>query len=182
MAITLEANYSKKIGLPGYSSHQYGVTVKAELSDTEKIPEESERVYRMLQDAVDREIQQTGWLPGNGETGINGNGNGTGNHAADGRNGSHPQGFPSGDEWNCTPKQKDLILGIVAENGLEKREIEKLARERFGSGVRSLNRLEASGLIDELFEVYGSGGRKNRRPGGSGADRARAGNWKGGAR
>ena len=25
MALTLEANYSKKIGLPGYSSHQYSL-------------------------------------------------------------------------------------------------------------------------------------------------------------
>ena len=31
--ITLEANYSKKIGLPGYSSHQFSVTLKSELSE-----------------------------------------------------------------------------------------------------------------------------------------------------
>jgi hypothetical protein len=31
--ITLEANYSKKIGLPGYSSHQFSVTLKSELAD-----------------------------------------------------------------------------------------------------------------------------------------------------
>ena len=33
MAIHLEANYSKKLGLPGYSSHQYSVTVKTEVTD-----------------------------------------------------------------------------------------------------------------------------------------------------
>ncbi len=47
MAIVLEANYSKKLGLPGYSSHQYGVTVRAELSDLNQVSEESERVYRL---------------------------------------------------------------------------------------------------------------------------------------
>jgi len=26
--LTLEANYSKKIGPPGYSSHQFSITVK----------------------------------------------------------------------------------------------------------------------------------------------------------
>jgi len=31
--ITLEANYSKKIGLPGYSLHQFSVTLKSELTD-----------------------------------------------------------------------------------------------------------------------------------------------------
>jgi hypothetical protein len=33
MAIQLEANYSKKLGLPGYSSHQYSVTIRTELGD-----------------------------------------------------------------------------------------------------------------------------------------------------
>jgi hypothetical protein len=32
-AIHLEANYSKKLGLPGYSSHQYSVTIKTEVTD-----------------------------------------------------------------------------------------------------------------------------------------------------
>ncbi|MBC2594709.1 hypothetical protein H5P28_11500 [Ruficoccus amylovorans] len=63
MAIVLEANYCKKLGLPGYSSHQYGVTIRAELGDINQVPEESERVYRLLQTSVDRELQQTGWLP-----------------------------------------------------------------------------------------------------------------------
>ena len=33
MAITLEANYAKKRGLPNYSSHQYCVTIRTELTD-----------------------------------------------------------------------------------------------------------------------------------------------------
>ena len=36
MAIILEANYSKKLGLPGYSSHQYAVTVRTELETSIK--------------------------------------------------------------------------------------------------------------------------------------------------
>jgi hypothetical protein len=31
--LTLEANYSKKIGLPGYSSHQLMVTLRTEITD-----------------------------------------------------------------------------------------------------------------------------------------------------
>lgn len=31
--ITLEANYSKKIGLPGYSSHQFSITLRTEIAD-----------------------------------------------------------------------------------------------------------------------------------------------------
>jgi hypothetical protein len=32
MAIKLIANYSKRLGLPGYSSHQFSVSVETELS------------------------------------------------------------------------------------------------------------------------------------------------------
>ena len=31
MAIVLEANYAKKLGLPNFSSHQYSVTIRTEL-------------------------------------------------------------------------------------------------------------------------------------------------------
>jgi hypothetical protein len=33
MVITLEANYAKKLGLPNFSSHQYSVTIRTELTD-----------------------------------------------------------------------------------------------------------------------------------------------------
>ena len=44
MAITLEANYSKKLGLPGYSSHQYMITLKTELADLSQVDAESSDV------------------------------------------------------------------------------------------------------------------------------------------
>jgi len=49
--ITLEANYSKKIGLPGYSSHQYSVSLKTELADVTQVQTESARLYAVLQQA-----------------------------------------------------------------------------------------------------------------------------------
>ncbi len=66
MAIQLEANYSKKLGLPGYSSHQYSVTIRIELGDIKQVEAESARLYTLLQGCVDRDIQQTGFLPANG--------------------------------------------------------------------------------------------------------------------
>ena len=33
MAILLEFNYGKKLGLPGYSSHNFGVSMKAEVNN-----------------------------------------------------------------------------------------------------------------------------------------------------
>ena len=153
--IVFEANYSKKLGLPGYSSHQYSVTVRCEVTDIKQVPAESNRIYKLLQDAVDKEIQNTGFLPTNGN-GSNG-GNGNGHEHKDNGNGNGP--------WACSEKQKELILKIVNENNLDKQEIESLAQERFSKGVKELNRLEASGLIEELLEKHGTkeNGRTQRR-------------------
>jgi len=149
--ITLEANYSKKIGLPGYSSHQFSVTLRSEIADLSKVQEESKRLYEELQHAVDTSIQEVGYLPGE-----NGNGNGNGHH-----NGKRTNGNGNVDAWNCSDKQRDLIVKIVDEHKLDKNDIEKLAQERFSKGVKSLNKLEASGLIDELLEKHG--GKQNGR-------------------
>ena len=100
MALVLEANYSKKLGLPGYSSHQYSVTVRTELSDVNQVEAESRRLYGLLQTCVDREIQSTGFLPGQQR-------NGNGHHHSNGN------GNGAADEWKCSPKQKELILQLV---------------------------------------------------------------------
>ena len=153
MAITLEANYSKKLGLPGYSSHQYSVTIRAELGDMKQVEAESARLYTLLQDCVDRAIQETGFLPVNG----NGHSNGQPNNGTTNRANGNSNGH--GEAWACSDKQKELILKVVEENRLDKRHIETLAQERFGKGVRQLNKMEASGLIEELLERYpGNGG------------------------
>jgi hypothetical protein len=150
--ITLEANYSKKIGLPHYSSHQFSVSLRTELADVSQVEQESARLYRVLQQSVDSNIQQVGFLPGQ-----NGNGNGNG----------HRQTQAAEEAWKCSPKQKDLILKIVDEHKLDKNHVENLAQDRFGKGVKILNKLEASGLIDELLEQTGQKkpGRRFQRAG-----------------
>jgi hypothetical protein len=63
MAIVIEANYSKKLGLPGYSSHSYSVTLRSEIADLSQVERESSKLYSILQGSVDREIQETGFVP-----------------------------------------------------------------------------------------------------------------------
>ena len=156
MAIKLIANYAKRLGLPGYSSHQFSVSVETELQNVENAANESARLYATLQQAVDEQIQQTGFVPADGY-GLNGarpQTSGQDNGVQDtGNNG----------DWQCSDKQRELIEKIVRENHLDKNEVEQMATELFGHGVRSLNRLAASGLIDELLEKYG-----NRQRGGNG--------------
>ena len=150
--ITLECNYAKKLGLPQYSSHQFSITLKTELADLTQVQAESGRLYKLLQSAVDGSIQEVGFLPANGNGNghpTNGQGHGTNGHSANGH------GNGRADAWACSDKQKELILSVVEENRLDKKEIEHLAQERFSKSVRALNKLEASGLIDELLEKYG---------------------------
>ena len=145
--ITLEANYSKKIGLPGYSSHQFSVTLKSELSDITQAEKESARLYAVLQSSVDHNIRQVGFLP-------NANGNG---------NGHHQPAPVETDAWKCSDKQRDLIRKITDEHKLDKTKVDQLAQDRFGKGVKALNKLEASGLIEELLEQTGQSKPRNQR-------------------
>ncbi len=63
MAIKLIANYSKRLGLPGYSSHQFEVSIETEISNPSEVQSVSERIYNTLQSAVDAQIQQVGFVP-----------------------------------------------------------------------------------------------------------------------
>jgi len=144
MSIHLELVYGKKIGLPEYSSHHFSVSLKAEVASADDIPGEVERIYQTLQDSVDRQIVQPGFVPGQEEP--------------------VPVRVlpPSEKAWKCSPKQRDLILKLVDEQGLDRTQVDQQARERFGKGVVELNKLEASGLIDSLMPGQNRG-RKPRR-------------------
>jgi len=160
MAVILQMTYSKKLGLPNFSSHQCSVSLQAEIADVSQITGESKRLYSLMQEAVDREMQHVGFLPDATTYGM---------HAPEGE--SHSRGReaagPESAAWKCSEKQRQLIEKIVAERELDKREVEDLSKEMFGEGVRQLNRLQASGLIDELLERHG-GQRRNGNRNGSG--------------
>ena len=164
MAIVLEANYAKKLGLPGFSSHQYSVSIRAEVTDLSQIEQESSRLYGLLQHAVDQSIQQVGFMP---DAATYGNTAPATSRPPNGR--STPSGQRG--QWRCSDKQSALIQKIVQDHHLDKTEVEQLALDMFGVGVTQLDRLQASGLIDELFERHGGGTPRNsgRQPHPSGA-------------
>ena len=157
MAVFIKATYSKKLGLPQYSSHQYTVEVSAELTDLAQLPQASADLYARLQQAVDGQIVNPGFIPGDTPPA------GTGTKPAPaGASGKPPAiavpGHRGDEPWRCSDKQRDLILKIVDEHGLDKAEVEKLAQARFGIGVKQLNKLQASSLIDERLETHGGTG------------------------
>jgi hypothetical protein len=159
MAIKLIANYSKRLGLPGYSSHQFSVSVETELVTTDDVAAESERLYQRLQSTVDEQMLKTGFVP-------------PGTYGMEETNGSDAPApgtiteIHDNGRWKCSDKQKDLMK-LVDEHHLDKNEVDHLARQRFGKGVKQLSKLEASGLIDELLDTYGGGSNTGNRRNGS---------------
>ena len=142
MAILLEFNYGKKLGLPGYSSHNFGVSMKAEVNDPEAIPTEAERVYSLLQKSVDSQIANPGFIPS-----VNGKA------MQVQTNGNDPKTDP--DSWNCTIRQRALIVGVLERNGLELDAADDLANELHGKPMADLERLEVSGVITEVLNRWG---------------------------
>ena len=179
MAIKMISNYSKKLGLPGFSSHQFSVSLETELVTTDDVAREAARLYQLLQSSVDGQILTTGFVPPydygmepaetNGSPAPNASANGPSSAstlaaviaaAIASANGSasntgNGTNWQRGQEWKCSDKQRDLILKLVDEHQLDKHTVEALAVERFGKGVRMLNKIEASGLIDELLDTHG---------------------------
>ena len=173
MAVILEAAYSKKLGLPNYSSHSYVVSIRTELSDLTQVEAESARLYALLQQSVDGQIQKVGFLPEattyglHDDTPLNGNHHGNRNGAGRSSENPPPVHQQPGDAWTCSDKQKELILKLVEQHHLDKQEVETLAKELFGVPVKTLNRLQASGLIEELLARHGKAKKNGRTNGAS---------------
>lgn len=163
MALIVTTDYSKKLGLPGFSSHQFSVSIQTELTDLDRVPGEVARLYQLLQQAVDREIQQTGFVPadGYGETQrslpVN-SGNGNGQHQSNGHfngNGSTPRRgtapVSGNGSWQCSDKQRRLLTDLSRELRLSEDDLDERALRLFQRPARQLNKLSASGLITELL-------------------------------
>ena len=142
--ITIECNYSKKLGLPQYSSHQFGITLRTELSNLADVQAESARLYTLLQQSVDASIQQTGFLPANTQT------------MAPAPHNGHRHDLSAGD-WLCSAKQRHLILKTASEKGLQDQELQGLSQSQFSKALQQLTRPEASSLISQLLSQRRTG-------------------------
>tara|TARA_R110002096_G_scaffold342549_1_gene535523 strand:- start:8322 stop:8855 length:534 start_codon:yes stop_codon:yes gene_type:complete len=171
MAITLISNYAKRLGLPGYSSHQFSVSVQTELTDLERVPGEIARLYHLLQTAVDREIQQTGFVPDEvygleASTPSAGNGNPNGNPRHHNNRNQN-----SSSTWQCTPKQRQLIRQLAGELQLSAEQVDQRSQQLFRLPAAKLNKLSASGLISDLLEQTGKDAVKVGSRGSNGSHR-----------
>ena len=172
MAVILQMTYQKKLGLPNYSSHACSVSLTVEIPDVSVAAQESTKLYSLLQTAVDNEIQQVGYMPDATSYGMHQNGNGHPSNGTGNGNG-HPSQERSNDQWNCTEGQRGFITRIVNESKLDRNEVENMAQQLFGCGVRQCDKMQASQLIEELLEKTGKG-KGRRRPQWGGREPARA--------
>ena len=172
MAVILSMTYQKKLGLPNFSSHSCSVSLTVEIPDVSVAAQESAKLYALLQTAVDNEIQAVGYMPDAstygmrtdfGSNGQQQNGNGSNGHQTNGNGRQQPQQNRNGDGWNCTEGQRGFIQRIVNENGLNKDDVEATAQQLFGIGVKQLDKMQASQLIEELLEKTGKGNSNGRR-------------------
>ena len=174
MPIILQMTYQKKLGLPNYSSHACSASLSIEITDASVAAEKFNSLYELLQSSVDKDIQKVGFMPDASTYGmINGNGapsngrqanNGSGPPSIG--NGHSPRENRNGEHWNCTDGQKGLILRVINENNLKKQDIEDQAQQLFGVGVKDLDKMQASQLIEEMLEKVGKkpARRWNRQP------------------
>ncbi|MBP9222624.1 MAG: hypothetical protein KBF76_02065 [Verrucomicrobiales bacterium] len=169
MAIKLIANYAKRLGLPGYSSHQFSVSCETELTDLTQVHDEAARLYDLLQDSVDREIQQTGFVPGDdygdkSASSVHANGQSHGNGNGQKINGHHPDADPV---WQCSDRQRELIIGLATELNLDDASLDKRSERLFRRPAHQLNKLGASGLISDLLAEAGTRRQREGRHGGN---------------
>lgn len=149
--LQIQATYQKRLGLPGYSSHAYTVSVTAELSSLRKLQSENERLYRLLQNSVDEQLKIIGFVPEHAY-GMNG-GTAKPNH------GAAVQLVPTkprpndGDTWACSEKQRKFIELVAKREQFTESVLDNLAQRVCQLPVRELNTKQASQFIEQLLNI-----------------------------
>ena len=150
MAILLQFDYNKKLGLPGFSSHSFGISMKAEVADVETIGEEASKAYSILQQSVDSQIANPGLIP-----------SGNGKAIQVQSNGDKEKTNP--DDWTCTIRQRGLILSILERNDLDPEVVEDLAQELHGRPMSDLGKAQVSEVIGQVLDRWGRHPKTNGR-------------------
>lgn len=156
MAITLKAEYSRKIGKPSFSSEGYSICLETEISDLSQVSEASQRIHALLRSTVDRELGIV--LP------INGNGDSQAKRLTDGNGANNSAESPSQEsDWHCTDNQRDYILKLQKDRNIPDDDFEELAYELFNLSPKLLDRGKASDFIKELLARFDASNPQERQ-------------------
>ena len=150
MAVLLDITYSKKLGLPNYSSHSLGIGLKAEVANLDEVRGEVEKAYSLLQQSVDSQIVHSGFVS-NEDKGENGTDQVQKTQVKVNGNGSKTDP----DKWNCSVRQKGLIVSVIERNGLDFRVVDDLSQELHGRPMSDLGKMQVSAVITEVLDRWG---------------------------
>ena len=123
--------------------------MRTEVNKVEEIQEESEKAYRLLQQSVDAQLSNPGFIPSENNKETESKGTQI--------NGTDPE------KWNCTERQRGLILKILSQNDLPESAIEEVAQDLHGRPMSELGKLQVSSVISEVLDRWGRHKRSNGR-------------------
>jgi hypothetical protein len=150
--IQIEASYSKKLGLPNFSSHSFMISVRAEVSSLRKLQTESKHLYGLLQSSVDEQVKEVGFMPDASRYGMI-------VETAKPVNGSIVSGVPAkaeltaSDAWGCSDKQRAFIEKIAKREQFTPSELDGIAQTVCQLPVQKLDKRQASLFIGELLKL-----------------------------
>ncbi len=148
MAVLLDITYSKKLGLPNYSSHSLGIGLKAEVANLDEVRGEVEKAYSLLQQSVDSQIVHSGFVS-NEDKGENGTDQVQKTQVKVNGGATDP------DKWNCTVRQRGLIVSVIERNGLDLRVVDDLANDLCGKPMSHLGKAQVSEVIGQVLDRWG---------------------------
>ena len=148
MAVLLQFDYNKRLGLPAFSSHSFGITMKAEVTDLARIGEETERAYGLLQSAVDSQIVHQRYVS-NEDKGENGTDQVQKTQVKVNGGSTDP------DKWNCTVRQRGLLMTILERNDLDPEVVDDLSQELHGRPMSDLGKAQVSEVIGQVLNRWG---------------------------
>ena len=148
MAVLLDITYSKKLGLPNYSSHSLGIGLKAEVANLDEVRGEVEKAYSLLQQSVDSQIVHSGFVS-NEDKGENGTDQVQKTQVKVNGGATDP------DKWNCTVRQRGLIVSVIERNGLDLRVVDDLANDLCGKPMSGLGKAQVSEVIGQVLDRWG---------------------------
>lgn len=141
------------------------ISVRAEVSSLRRLETESARLYRVLQNSVDKEVQQVGFLPDATKYGML-------IDAKTGQNGASKNGHRSpgttasgADATQPSDKQRALIEKVAKREKFTADDLNRMAQTLFQRPLDQLDRKQTSAFITELLMLAGP--RRFRKPPGS---------------
>jgi hypothetical protein len=155
MSIQIEATYSKKLGLPNFSSHSFMISVRAEVSSLRRLETESARLYRVLQTSVDKEVQQVGFLPDATRYGMLMDGKTVQNGSSKNGHGASVFSASITDAPQPSDKQKALIEKVAKREKFTADDLNGIAQRLFKLPLEQLDRKQTSAFITELLMIAG---------------------------